>query len=249
MKFKNENMKKLLLSFFTVCAITLLAQPVIVTNYSGDTLNSGTYLAIGDQMDIDTAKLITYLSNDFNENKDVSVSRYNLDKCDGTENYFCWALCYQPAITDMNPFLAPDKISMTPGLADSSFSAYHKPEGETGNAKYRFVWKVKGEADSVYVDVEFQITGSCEVQSLNEDNFSTINIYPNPANEIINIKTDKKDNYRVELVNILGKEVLNKNIQNSDFTTVNTSNFNPGIYFARIYSNNKLIESRKITVN
>ena len=241
-------MKKLLLSILTLSTILSIAQNFTITDYSGNIMNSGTYVVHGDELDTDTAKLITKLSSTFSTDKDISITKYNLNKCTDTDNYFCWAICYTDFITDLSPFVAPDKISMTPGAIDSSFSAYHLANGQTGNAKYRYVWKAKGENDSVYVDVEFQISGTCTTTSLNDYLESNVNIYPNPATSILNIENNNSQNFNVQILNILGENVMSQTVTNNN-STLNTSNLKSGIYFVRIIEDNNIMFSKKVTIN
>lgn len=242
-------MKKLLPILLSFSIGAAIAQSIVITNYSGDTLNSGTYTVQGDEMDADTAKLITLMSSTIGQDQDVSVTKINLNKCNGTDNYFCWQQCYTSAITDMSPFLAPDKINMTPGTSDSSFSAYHLPAGQTGDADYRFVWRVKGESDSTYVDVKFKISGSCTTNSVNSKYVKNIKVYPNPTTNILNIENENSTNFKVEIINILGADVVNQTVVNNSKSAINTSNLKGGIYFVRVIEENQIVFSKKITIN
>lgn len=241
-------MKNILHFIFLLLVTTTFSQSIVVVNYNGDTLNSKTYLAQGDGIGIDTAKLVTYMSQDISEDKEVTVTKYNLNKCEGTKNFFCWQVCYSEAITEMSPFLSPDKITMSPGTSDSSFSAYHMPEGETGNAKYRFVWKVKGETDTTFVDVEFKINGICETQSIKDNIAINFDIYPNPIKNELTITTSNVSAYKIEVVNILGEKVIHKTMVDKH-SKINTSSLQNGIYFVRFFNNGDIIEVKKIVVS
>jgi hypothetical protein len=59
-----------------------------------------------------------------------------------------------------------------------------------------------------------------------------IQVYPNPANEYLNIELSNNENTNISLINILGEVVLNKQINNSEKLAL--SNLSKGIYFLSI---------------
>ena len=86
--------------------------------------------------------------------------------------------------------------------------------------------------------------------SINNTKISNIdiNIYPNPANNIINIEFDKIiNNGEISIYNSTGylvkKEYL---IENSK--TINLSDLNNGLYFIKITENSNIIASKKVLV-
>ena len=73
------------------------------------------------------------------------------------------------------------------------------------------------------------------VLSTNTANYeSNINIYPNPANDHINIDFGNLDNvedWNIKIINILGQEVLSQPM-NTD--KINVSELSKGVYIIRI---------------
>jgi len=63
----------------------------------------------------------------------------------------------------------------------------------------------------------------------------TLSLYPNPARDFINVdvKTDKTGSYRVELIDVSGKVLVNKAFYSNLFK-VNLRGFSPSIYYLRI---------------
>jgi hypothetical protein len=59
--------------------------------------------------------------------------------------------------------------------------------------------------------------------------------YPNPTNNILNIKTNIKNIENVEIYNFLGMKIFDKSYQN----TIDVTNFSPGVYFFNLITNNK----------
>ena len=69
-----------------------------------------------------------------------------------------------------------------------------------------------------------------------------ISVYPNPASENFNIKTDSKIN-RIVVSNMAGSVVYNKLINNKE-TRISTANFDTGLYVLRIYTNKGVFQEK-----
>lgn len=78
-------------------------------------------------------------------------------------------------------------------------------------------------------------------------NLGTYSIYPNPSNGYITIKTDIKENSRLELFTISGMKVLETIINNN--SKVDLNNLENGMYLYRIMSENQPIQSSKLILN
>ena len=59
-----------------------------------------------------------------------------------------------------------------------------------------------------------------------------IEVYPNPTNQFVNIQLNKAVENKITLINMLGVEVLNKQINNTE--TIDLIGFAKGIYFLQI---------------
>ncbi len=75
-------------------------------------------------------------------------------------------------------------------------------------------------------------------------NFST---YPNPANDVINIKLDNDliRNSSITISNLLGEIILTEEVITDNYS-VNTSNLNSGIYFINLIYQGKQITKKII---
>lgn len=69
-----------------------------------------------------------------------------------------------------------------------------------------------------------------------------VTIYPNPANDIINVQGE--DIQYVEIYNSIGLKVLDKNVNNSE--SINIAGFASGIYFVRVVDREGNISTTKI---
>ncbi|MFD2823551.1 T9SS type A sorting domain-containing protein [Lacinutrix iliipiscaria] len=77
--------------------------------------------------------------------------------------------------------------------------------------------------------------------SLHTDEYSEaeslISIYPNPASELLHIKTSLNEPLKVEIYSIEGKYVYNKMISNS-ISSIDISTMSSGLYFVKILNQN-----------
>ena len=76
-----------------------------------------------------------------------------------------------------------------------------------------------------------------------------VHIYPNPFTNLIYVTMNDldKNNFNGEFIvsNILGEEVMRSNVSKQT-TSLETNHLSSGIYFYKIISNNKLIQSGKL---
>ncbi|MCC6691373.1 MAG: T9SS type A sorting domain-containing protein, partial [Bacteroidia bacterium] len=70
-------------------------------------------------------------------------------------------------------------------------------------------------------------------------------IYPNPSTGLVFIQTEK-DWDRLEVINLLGKKVVEKLIS-SRFEIIDLSDL-PGVYLVRIISANKILSSARLMI-
>jgi hypothetical protein len=95
-------------------------------------------------------------------------------------------------------------------------------------------------------DCDYLETG---IESINNTN--NFSIYPNPANEILNISVAKDvdlTNAVVSLVEVSGRQVLNQRIQSTE-TAIHINHLPNGIYLLNIRLNNEISTFKKITIS
>ena len=83
-----------------------------------------------------------------------------------------------------------------------------------------------------------------------EDNlYSTFNVYPNPNNGILNISlTNSSEKQTIEIKNIIGQTVYSQIAGNSSTFTINLSDFNKGIYTVSLINENGISSTKKIII-
>lgn len=77
---------------------------------------------------------------------------------------------------------------------------------------------------------------------INENNAEKVSLYPNPAEDELNIKGS--DINRVVISNLIGQKVMEADI--NEEATLNVSELEQGTYFVSIYKNDILSETRKL---
>ena len=84
-------------------------------------------------------------------------------------------------------------------------------------------------------------------ENLSKSSIQTVHIYPNPANDQINIDLISGNNYNIEIYNIVGKKIYFNNI--SESIIINSYNFENGVYVIRVIDSNGVqIKSERICV-
>ena len=80
---------------------------------------------------------------------------------------------------------------------------------------------------------------------------SNIMMYPNPAKNQVTISLDNTNEIiaNVNVIDMLGKQVIRLNKVNESTNSIDLSNLNAGIYFIEIETQNKLVVKRKLIVN
>ena len=74
-----------------------------------------------------------------------------------------------------------------------------------------------------------------EIELPNKEEGSTLNVYPNPFNEFITIKSkEPSENYMIEIYDLIGKRVYAETTKINDQVQINTSFLVPSIYILNI---------------
>jgi hypothetical protein len=81
--------------------------------------------------------------------------------------------------------------------------------------------------------IKFMPNGLVSISSVNKEDVFVLT-YPNPASDEINVVSSENMN-KIEIINMLGQIVFQKKLNNKNLK-VNTSNFNKGNYFVKIYT-------------
>lgn len=241
-------MKKIILivSIIYLGSIAVFAQNLSLRTSSGP-INNGDTITITDTNS--HASLISYMwvTNNSSQNISVRVKKVELDVVPGTENYFCWTLCYQPS-----QYIG-DTLIMKAGSTDKShFSADYDAYGNAGKTRIRYVfYDDNNPTDSVCYVAEFYAGSGVGIAD-NKPIEANAKVFPNPAKNTLNLDyslSKKNANVTFEIRNILGSVVLKTqlNAKNGQ-EKLDISHLNNGVYFYAIRSDNNVLLSNKLVV-
>ncbi|MES2381031.1 MAG: T9SS type A sorting domain-containing protein [Bacteroidota bacterium] len=92
-------------------------------------------------------------------------------------------------------------------------------------------------------------TGTKEKEALTLSQ-NMISVYPNPSYESFSIEFNNEIADRIEIQDVLGKEVYTiNNINTNQTLVVNSANWTSGVYFIKVYNGNKLVLTKKLLKN
>lgn len=74
---------------------------------------------------------------------------------------------------------------------------------------------------------------------VSEMTMNNVEIYPNPASSVINIKSDMNGEGQVSLIDMTGRVVKDVNVTDMSNATINVEDMSNGIYFIKIQQENK----------
>jgi hypothetical protein len=115
-----------------------------------------------------------------------------------------------------------------------------------GTATVRYaVWDIANPAmkDTLTYILTISATSSI-AESENKNAFS---IFPNPAKESINIVSKLQTGFQFLITDVSGKEI-EKGVLSANSISVNTQNIANGVYNVSIFSENKIVNTKKILI-
>jgi len=80
---------------------------------------------------------------------------------------------------------------------------------------------------------------------INEDVLSTVSVYPNPSNGLININIEDNKDYSIEITNILGEIIILKEINSN--SVIDLGMFGTGTYLVKV-SNSEISKTERIVI-
>jgi hypothetical protein len=155
---------KALVITYALLSAPLWAQSLRIVDHDDPSMDlSGTTIeAVGDAQD---TEVVVDLKAKSLSGADIAVRsrRYVLSAPYGTENTYCWTVCFAGWEAGDDCFVSPTQEAVVPAgsVSTTLCSVHHFPNGTEGTALYRFVlYDAANANDSAWVDVEFTIGGS-----------------------------------------------------------------------------------------
>lgn len=232
----------IILSVFSVAAF---AQNISVVSKSSDSISGPDIAEMEAKVKIEN---IGSLSQTYN------VIRNELSMVPGHSSYYCWSIdCYPP-----NVDTSTSQVTLAPGASDSTFIAYLTPYDNQGKypgtsvVRYR-IYNIDSDQREDTLGFVFVYTAlnttSLETKILSDEE---VYAYPNPAVDKLNIAFGDLhvNNARIIIRNLLGSQIITRNINpTSNFTSVDVSQLDKGIYFYTLEANGEKIHTRKFAVS
>jgi hypothetical protein len=99
---------------------------------------------------------------------------------------------------------------------------------------------------SVFWSINITRTGIKDIISSSSE--IVIDIYPNPASDIINIKLngETRGKLRLEIYDMQGKKQKVRSLYSAEVNSIDLNDLSKGIYFAKIFNDNNLVTTSKI---
>ncbi|OFY47495.1 MAG: hypothetical protein A2W85_02190 [Bacteroidetes bacterium GWF2_41_31] len=179
----------------------------------------------------------------------VKVRRTNLDVVAGSENYFCWVLCYEPANDISSEFL-----EMAPGASSGLeyFSGHYTPLGHSGTSAVEYMFY---DMNDVSINQKFIVKYTSSPTAIDESILKGVHfsaIYPNPAINFVSLNYTLVPGVKsasIRISNILGTVVSEMNLNlNSNSTRVDVSQLDGGIYFYSVILNGERLSTKKLVI-
>lgn len=151
---------------------------------------------------------------------------------------------------DQNLVIEPGALSMAGTALDTInnliFAAYtdyfSMGEGKIYNLNSEVVGSFDANISPEAIAIDYRDNTSVE-----ENTKEQVSIYPNPANDFINVSTDMINASNIVIYDITGKEVFKTSISR-DKNVINVSSLKKGMYFLSV-SNNQKLSSATLIIN
>lgn len=248
-------MKAISTTLFAIFMLSLgtQAQLAQLIDHDGNVVNGQTVVHWGDAQTANQKVGLDVVLQGAGQ-KVVNVRRYELSVQPGTENYFCWGVCYTPVDAGTQPFWqaqSQHSIVLDAGVPEDAFGGYHSPNGILGSSTYRYVWfDVNDQTDSVWVDIQFEITAVGIEERNGVEEFT---VFPNPAvgREVSVSYAFQGQASGLSLVvhDALGQPVLERPLTSaSGRVQVETGELSPGVYFTTLQRNGLLLSTQRLVI-
>jgi hypothetical protein len=195
----------------------------IALDASGNIYTTGSFYGT---TDFDPGAGVSNLSTFGGTNYDVFISKLN------AAGNFVWAKQLGGTLNDLATSISVDASNNIYSTGYFNGTADFDPSASVFNLT----------ASAGNPDVYIQKMGQGSTTSVSEGLInSTVSIYPNPTNNILNIEFSNEQllnkNLSIEIYNTLGQKVVHENVR-TNFLQMNTSNLKDGLYVLKIIDSN-----------
>lgn len=186
--------------------------------------------------------------NEGSTDLNVTIRRVRMDFVTGTEDAICWGpdpltgTCYSKEDVSSSDDWSTSLESL--GSQETGWLAlYYYANDNRGDATYRYyvIDENDNKLDSVDVRWDSQSVGT------EEASIPEISVYPNPAQNVLNVKFDNNgEDYGLRIVDILGNVVFDEATITSG--KIDISNLNSGVYFYSLTHRGEAVKTDRLVV-
>jgi hypothetical protein len=179
------------------------------------------------------------VENISNKNINIKVKKTEISVVPGTENSFCWVMCYDASVLVSTQYITIPAHSIN----NTDFYGEYYPKGHLGTSIIRYTFfDMNNPSDSVSM-IAVYVATPVGIQEMPIN--ALISLFPNPTNGIVNLNIDVVDNLTIEIFNSFGAKVFEEQIQSNK---IDLSILSEGIYFYRLKAGNQLKASNIIVI-
>lgn len=206
-------------------------------------LYDGQTILVEGTFEEDDVKAYINVENTGDEALDVKVFRRQNSLVDDTENSFCWGLCYMPQVDTSTV-----SLTLEPGVVNTDFYGTYTHNQHSGTSSVTYVfYDMNNPQDSASVEVQYKVA----TNSLEETLAAALQVYPNPANQVLitKLKAIPDADVRVVVIDMLGNLVYESVLAaGTTEKRIVTQSWAPGFYHYQLMLGNRVILQKKIMV-
>lgn len=238
--------KLLILASFVIAIVFANAQSLSLT-HDGVVLEPNEEVTMTGPASNDEIVIELDVTNNGSSAMNVLVKKVENYLVEGSENTFCWGLCFPPFVYE-----SPSSIEISAGgTNDLDFSGHYNPKENAGTSSISYVFFDENNPDDSVMVVVLFAAGTTGIG----DQFGSASIissaYPNPANNFVKFDytLDTKQNATMRVYSLIGSLVKEYAVSSGNGTIeIETAQLEEGFYFYTLSSGNEEMESGKFVV-
>ncbi len=236
----------LILTSFVIVVLFANAQSLSLS-HDGTTLEPNEVITLTGPATNDEMVIELDVTNNGSSTMAVLVKKVENYLVEGSENTFCWGLCFPPFV-----YQSPNSIEIGAGATnDLDFSGHYNPKTNEGESSISYVFFDEANPDDSVMVVLIFTTNMTDVS----DQFGETNLisdaYPNPANNFAHFDYNLqiKEGASMKIYSLIGS-IVDEYIVASGYGTIKieTAKLEEGFYFYTLTTGSKEIKSGKFVV-
>lgn len=230
-----------------IMAVTFTFAQSLSLSHEGTALEPNEVITAYDLASVAEIVVELDVTNNSSNSIDVKVKKIVNYAVEGTDNTFCWGLCFAPFVYE-----SPDSIVIAAGATnDVDFSGHYNPYNIDGETSVSYVFfDEDNPVDSIMATVIFT-TLETGIGDNYKTSYNLSKPYPNPATGIVKFDYNlpNQQSASVKIYSLIGSLVGEVEL-NSTMGTINydTEKLEEGFYFYSLFAGNEKIKSGKFVI-